>query len=78
MPFSEIVGIGETSAIQIEESGKKKRRGFFGNQVLSVPPKVQKILQDVKAFDENYKIKEDDLDIMQPHFIYDLCALIVF
>ena len=41
-----IVGIGETTAQQIEESSKKKRKGFFGNQALTVSSKIQKILQD--------------------------------
>lgn len=78
MPFSEIIGIGETSAIQIEESGKKKRKGFFGNQILSVPPKIQKILQDVKAFDTDYVLQDDEIDKFQPYFIYDLYALQIF
>ena len=78
MPFSEIIGIGETSAIQIEESSKKKRRGFFGNQVLSVPAKVLKILQDIKAFDPKYEVKDEDLDELQKYFIYDLVALQIF
>ena len=78
MPFSEIIGIGETSAIQIEESSKKKRRGFFGNQALSVPAKVQKILQDIKAFDTKYVLKDEDIEEFQKYFIYDLYALQIF
>lgn len=75
MPFSEIVGIGDTTAKQIEDSGKRKRVGFFGNQVLSVSTKTQKILQDIKAFDRNYNFTYDQLLALRDYFIYDLCEL---
>lgn len=75
MPFSEIVGIGDTTAKQIEDSGKRKRVGFFGNQALSVSTKTQKILQDIKAFDRNYNFTYDQLMALRNYFIYDLCEL---
>ena len=72
MPFSEIVGIGESRAIQIEESAKRKRTGFFGNQGLAIPNSAQKILQDIKAFDKTYEFKYKELKTLQNYFIYDL------
>lgn len=75
MPFSEIVGIGDTTAKQIEDSGKRKRVGFFGNQALSVSAKTQKILQDIKAFDRNYDFTYDQLLALRDYFIYDPCEL---
>ena len=75
MPFSEIVGIGDTTAKQIEDSGKRKRVGFFGNQALSVSTKTQKILQDIKAFDRNYNFTYDQLMALRDYFIYDPCEL---
>ena len=75
MPFAEIVGIGETTAQQIEESSKKKRKGFFGNQALTVSSKVQKILQDIKAFDANYEFSYKELEDLRGYFIYDPCEL---
>lgn len=75
MPFAEIVGIGETTAQQIEESSKKKRKGFFGNQALTVSSKVQKILQDIKAFDKEYVFTYKELQSLKCYFIYDPCEL---
>lgn len=75
MPFTEIVGVGENTAIQIEESGKKKRMGFFGNQALQVSSKTQKILQDIKAFDRNYEFSYKELEKMRSYFLYDPCTL---
>ena len=75
MPFAEIVGIGETTAHQIEESSKKKRKGFFGNQALTVSSKVQKILQDIKAFDKEYVFTYKELQKLKCYFIYDPCEL---
>ena len=75
MPFSEIVGIGETTAVQIEESGKKKRMGFFGTQALQVSSKTQKVLQDIKAFDRNYEFSYRELQGLKDYFIYDPCSL---
>lgn len=75
MPFAEIVGVGETTAVQIEESSKRKRMGFFGNQALQVSTKIQKILQDIKAFDRNYQFSYRELQNLREYFIYDPCTL---
>ena len=75
MPFAEIVGIGETTAQQIEESSKRKRKGFFGNQILTVSSKIQKILQDIKAFDKEYEFSYKELQKLRGYFIYDPCEL---
>lgn len=72
MPFSEIVGVGETRAEQIEQTANVKRKGFFGNQHLSIPASTNKILADIKAFDKDYQFEYKELKNIQPYFIYNL------
>lgn len=72
MPFSEIVGFGESKAIQVEKASKSKRKGFFGKAEMGIPKSADSILNQIHAYEPNYEFGYKELQEIQHLFPYDL------
>jgi DNA polymerase-3 subunit alpha len=74
MPFSEIEGVGQKTAVEIENSKKKVRKTFFGNSVNlgSVPSSVRSSLNRIKAEDPDWKPNYKEAGALKDLFKYNL------
>jgi len=76
MPFTEINGVAEATAIKIADSSKQKRVGFFGNPEIAISAKFKKILNDIDAFNKDSRPDYNGSKLLNEYFQYNITQFV--
>jgi DNA polymerase III alpha subunit len=77
MPFTEIIGVGESQAAAIIKESSKKRTGFFSSgSSQNLPAKIKTILNDIKAYDIDYELSYNEVKKIRELFSYNLVKIL--
>ena len=77
MPFREINGVGDRNAAMIAECARARRRTFFGNKadLSRLPKSCVQILNDIHAFDPDWKVGRGDVRNLRGLFKFNLMEI---